>query len=351
MNIAYVIPDLDTKGGIQNFAKDVAKVLKKNHSIQLFRYNYFPFHKYNEILFLFPAAIGVFLFKYIFSRHFKKIYNFNNFDLIHFWHIDAAMAFTDNNYIVTCHGQEILPIHIVKYRKILYREVLVKAKYITADSEYTKKLIINNFNIAKEKIIVVYPCIDTKKFNIPKIKHNGIIIGSISRFVPRKNFINIIKALNYLYDNYKMKFTYYIAGTGSDKQLILETLNKSKFEWKYLGEISESLKIHKFYPVLDIFVQPTLSLKDSIEGFGIVYIEANSAKIPVLASKVGGVIDAVNEGKTGLFCDPADYIDIADKIKELIKNKEKFDKNFNSWVSRFDISNISNRFNKLYENN
>jgi phosphatidyl-myo-inositol dimannoside synthase len=56
------------------------------------------------------------------------------------------------------------------------------------------------------------------------------------------------------------------------------------------------------------------------EGFGIVFLEANAHGLPVVAGNVGGALDAVVYGKTGLLVDPGDHTAVADAVSELLLN-------------------------------
>jgi glycosyltransferase involved in cell wall biosynthesis len=58
------------------------------------------------------------------------------------------------------------------------------------------------------------------------------------------------------------------------------------------------------------------------EGFGIVYIEAGAHGLPVLAGNVGGALDAVQHGETGLLVDPTDPVAVADGLLRLLTNKQ-----------------------------
>jgi phosphatidyl-myo-inositol dimannoside synthase len=58
------------------------------------------------------------------------------------------------------------------------------------------------------------------------------------------------------------------------------------------------------------------------EGFGIVYMEAASYGKPVVAGNVGGVLDAVLDGETGLLVDPHDPFAVADAITRLLVDRE-----------------------------
>ena len=54
------------------------------------------------------------------------------------------------------------------------------------------------------------------------------------------------------------------------------------------------------------------------EGFGIVYLEAGAQGLPVVAGNVGGAVDAVVDGVTGMLVDPTDHVAVADAIADLL---------------------------------
>jgi phosphatidylinositol alpha-1,6-mannosyltransferase len=68
---------------------------------------------------------------------------------------------------------------------------------------------------------------------------------------------------------------------------------------------------------------PSRTEKGDPEGFGIVYIEASACCKPVIGSKMGGIPDAVIDGKTGKLVDPLDIKDISHSIIELLSDKQK----------------------------
>lgn len=58
------------------------------------------------------------------------------------------------------------------------------------------------------------------------------------------------------------------------------------------------------------------------EGFGIVYLEAGVHGLPVVAGRVGGAVDAVLDGVTGLLVDPTDHVQVAHAITRLLTDRE-----------------------------
>jgi phosphatidylinositol alpha-1,6-mannosyltransferase len=59
------------------------------------------------------------------------------------------------------------------------------------------------------------------------------------------------------------------------------------------------------------------------EGFGIVYLEANAHGCPAVAGGVGGAVDAVVDGKTGLLVDPEDHVSVGNALVELLQNTRR----------------------------
>lgn len=58
------------------------------------------------------------------------------------------------------------------------------------------------------------------------------------------------------------------------------------------------------------------------EGFGIVYLEAGAYGKPVVAGNVGGALDAVADGESGLLVDPTDHVAVAEAITRLLLDRK-----------------------------
>jgi phosphatidyl-myo-inositol dimannoside synthase len=59
------------------------------------------------------------------------------------------------------------------------------------------------------------------------------------------------------------------------------------------------------------------------EGFGIVYLEAGVHGLPVVAGRVGGALDAVVDGATGLLVDPTDHVQVAHAVSTLLIDRAR----------------------------
>ena len=69
----------------------------------------------------------------------------------------------------------------------------------------------------------------------------------------------------------------------------------------------------KYLKACDIFIRPSLS-----EGFGNSFIEAMAARLPVIATAVGGIPEFIEDGITGYFCEPQNPESIAKIVRRVI---------------------------------
>jgi len=75
---------------------------------------------------------------------------------------------------------------------------------------------------------------------------------------------------------------------------------------RLLGWLSDG-DLARVYHASDVAVLPVLSMEHDVEGFGIALLEAAAAGKPAVATRVGGIPDAVEDGKSGILVDPGDY--------------------------------------------
>jgi glycosyltransferase involved in cell wall biosynthesis len=177
--------------------------------------------------------------------------------------------------------------------------------------------------IPKNKCVFI-PCgVDPKDFAINSTRedlekvagiklHGKKVLVTVGRLVKRKGVAWFIaNVLPNLEDHY----IYLVAGDGPEKAKIQESIKSNELQnrVKLLGKISnEDLKI--LYNTADVFVMPNIPVEGDMEGFGIVAIEASSVGLPVVASNLEGIRDAIIQGKTGYLTDDTSKIGWQRKI-------------------------------------
>jgi phosphatidylinositol alpha-1,6-mannosyltransferase len=117
-----------------------------------------------------------------------------------------------------------------------------------------------------------------------------------------------------------------VVGDGSDRQrleAIAEALGIES-RVRFLGRVSDG-DLGRAYATARIFALPgrhSVGPDAQGEGFGIVFIEAGAASLPVVAGRGAGTDDAVAHGVSGLLVDPKDLHDVAGAIIQLLENPE-----------------------------
>jgi phosphatidylinositol alpha-1,6-mannosyltransferase len=91
---------------------------------------------------------------------------------------------------------------------------------------------------------------------------------------------------------------------------------------RFLGPLDDQ-ELSKVYQIADLLVLPVLSLKDDVEGFGVVVLEAAAAGIPAVATRVGGISDAIEDRRSGILVEPGNYEQLAQSVIELLTDEEK----------------------------
>ena len=90
---------------------------------------------------------------------------------------------------------------------------------------------------------------------------------------------------------------------------------------RFFGNLPDE-ELASVYDGADIFAMTSVNLDRSVEGFGLVYLEAAAHGLPVVAHDVGGVSDAVVNGVTGLLVPPHRPVQLAAAFEKLIHEPE-----------------------------
>lgn len=146
---------------------------------------------------------------------------------------------------------------------------------------------------------------------------------TVSRLVQRKGHHNVIRALPQIASAVG-PVRYLIAGTGPEEENLrrLAAQHEISHLVRWLGDVPDR-QLPALYRLADVFIMPSRDLPGQpIEGFGLVYLEANIAGTPVIGGRTGGTADAIEEGVSGLLVDPEDPQDIAAAATRLLTDTE-----------------------------
>lgn len=112
---------------------------------------------------------------------------------------------------------------------------------------------------------------------------------------------------------------YVIAGDGTDKENITRAIQETNLSSRIhlLGFVSDETR-NILLNTCDLFIQPNIRVAGDMEGFGISVIEAASCEIPVIASRLEGLRDAIKDGEDGFLVEPENPLAYVEKIETLL---------------------------------
>lgn len=190
------------------------------------------------------------------------------------------------------------------------------ADIIITVSNREKELIVRNYGIPPEKIVVVYNGINPEKYRKIKafIEKDGSIVLFVGRMTTQKGVDYLLEAAKLVLEK-KNNVRFLLAGTGADLPKYIEKAIELGIQDRvmFLGFVPEEEKV-VLYKIADVVICPSVS-----EPFGIVPLEALSAGTPVIISKQSGVSEVLSNA---LRVDFWDVREMASKILEILYYRE-----------------------------
>ncbi len=261
------------------------------------------------------------------------------------------MGETRTKIITTLHGTDIILIGIdPSYRRVT-RFSIEQSNGVTAVSQYLADLTRQEFNLQKP-IEVIPNFIDPQAFQRrpnPQLRQQFArpdekLVCHISNFRGLKRVPLIIRMFQEMARETPAKLL--LVGNGPDYQACVDIVRREGLIHKvYFMDFV--LDVASVLSIADLFLLPS-----EMESFGLAAIEALSCEVPVVASRVGGLPEAVADGECGYLL-PPDDIDgmIAAGIRLLTDDALRIHmgKEGRRWVmTRFHVAQIVKRYEEFY---
>jgi glycosyltransferase involved in cell wall biosynthesis len=233
-------------------------------------------------------------------------------------------AFRPRRLVLTFHGSEILKFARSPIRRALARRLIRHASRISTLTKYTQELLLTHFPEAESKMFLTPGALRSDFAVIPPkpmTPKDKVVILTVGRIHPRKGQIETLRALQMLPPAVRSRLEYWIVAGHSKQNYETEVraaaAQSPDLSVRFFGNIPDE-ELSDLYDSADIFAMTSLNLENSVEGFGLVYLEAAAHGLPVVAHEVGGVPEAVIDGVTGLLVPPQRPLQLAAAFEKLI---------------------------------
>lgn len=231
------------------------------------------------------------------------------------WVAFFAARRTNALFITTCHGF---------YKKHLFTYVMGWAKRVICPSNVIARRMVDDFAVPHERIKLVPRSVDLEKFKFTspeKKRGEEFNVGIIGRITPIKGHLHFIKAMAKVAREVPRLKIWIVGDTPDSKEAYreqIQVLVRRLGLWQCTQFLGTQRDIPAVLGNLDLLVLATTTQ----EAFGRVVIEAQAAGVPVVATKVGGVVDIIEDKKTGLLVPPQDHAGMAEATVRIFKDKE-----------------------------
>jgi glycosyltransferase involved in cell wall biosynthesis len=226
--------------------------------------------------------------------------------------------------MLTFHGSEIQRLASRRLLRWSSNHLLAKTTRISVVSEYARQLLQTNFPKAAGKVVVTPGALRAdlrhKQSSPAALPGAKTVILTVARLNPRKGQLEVIHALKALPPAQRDSLEYWLVGAHGKENydnLLATAAAGAGFPVKFLGDIPDD-QLGAIYAQADIFAMTSMPHKHSVEGFGLVYLEAGAHGLPIVAHAIGGVPEAVIDGETGLLVTPGDITALTQAFARLI---------------------------------
>ncbi|MBL7071168.1 MAG: lipopolysaccharide heptosyltransferase II [Candidatus Omnitrophica bacterium] len=229
-----------------------------------------------------------------------------------------AAKFTNRTFITTAHGY---------YNTRVASRPMSWGRFVIVASHDMARHMREDFGTPYQRIKLIPRGVDLNEFKLAvreedtSSRRKDFVIGMISRVTPLKGHTDFLKAVSIV-----------ARSVSGIKVLVVGEVPPSKKRYREeldllvrrlgIANIVDFMGSREDIPdiisQLDVLVLPT----KTPEAFGRVIIEAQAVGVPVVATKVGGIVDIIRDGENGLLVMPEDPHSIAEAILKVIKDRD-----------------------------
>lgn len=238
-------------------------------------------------------------------------------------------------YVIYTYGDELLGEVSLRGRtagRVLTKLVLRQSAAVFTISDFTRELLLG-LGVDAHKIVKLQlgaePAVPVDSTDVCALRESMALAGkcvllTVARLEAHKGHETILRALPSVLAQIP-DLVYVIVGTGPYEAQLRSKVADLQLEPHvvFAGYISDE-QLAAYFDLCDLFVMTSRDLpkEKRIEGFGLVFLEANAHGKPVIGGRSGGIPDAIQPGYNGLLVDPLSVEQTADAICLLLTQPE-----------------------------
>jgi glycosyltransferase involved in cell wall biosynthesis len=235
---------------------------------------------------------------------------------------------------------------LLRFQSVLERLNLRSAGRVITTSLYSKRRLSELYGLPPESIHVVPEGIDLAAWSKslkrdPRPFRKSVTILCVAKQFPRKRIHILMESVNRLKVEFP-KLRLRVVGDGPEHARLLRLAERYKLNGVLTGALPRAEDLVAEYARADIFCLPSVQ-----EGFGIVFLEAMAAGLPIVAARAAAVPELVRHGVNGLLARPDDASDLTVQLRRLVldsKLRRRLGQAGKRIVRQYDWKKTATRF-------
>jgi glycosyltransferase involved in cell wall biosynthesis len=252
--------------------------------------------------------------------------------------------------VITTHGTDIRILKPSGVSHMLGSFVFQRTSHVTVVSGFLKKKLLSVIPISPTKVTVRPMPVNMEKFGPSQKKDAGAgkSILCVARYTKQKRLDTLIDALSLLKTE-GMEVMAILIGEGEEEGSLKKLISEKNLSSQvtFLPLMSQD-ELNRYYQRSDVVVLPSVD-----EGFGLVLVEAQLCRIPVIGADSGGIPDIIEHEKTGLLFPAGDSTSLANCIKRILTDErltnEIISNAYEEARSRFSPDSAAKTFVGIYD--
>ncbi|MEF3274779.1 MAG: glycosyltransferase family 4 protein [Chloroflexus sp.] len=218
-----------------------------------------------------------------------------------------------------------------------------RAPLVITTSMYCQRSIQHHYGVPLERIRLVPEGIDLATWPRPKLRADGQTILCVARQYPRKHIADLVRAFAQVRQRLSQARLVIIGdGPEHSRLRILAAELGLGSDCQLLGALPDDDAVKAWYYRADLFCLPSVQ-----EGFGIVFLEAMAAGLPIVATNAAAIPEVVPHGEAGLLVPPGNVTALAEALITLLTDpalRQRYGDFGRAYVERFDWMRVAERF-------
>jgi len=219
------------------------------------------------------------------------------------------------------------------FKRKMVTMVCESAAIIVVNSEFLKNKLLERVERVEGKIVILNPCPGEQFFQLVQPERLSSlksqlalegkkVILTVARMSEGKGYPRLVRLLPQILQRVP-NLVWLVIGDGPKKKVVIDLVQKYYLQnvTRFMGTVPYE-ELPRYYQLADLFVLLTHPDESAEEGWGTAFLEASASGIPVVAGRVGGVEESVQNLVTGLVVDVYQDESIIAAVSDLLRKED-----------------------------